>query len=136
MPVIKTMNPRVKEVVALAGHRLRLTFTNGETGLYDCTPLLGFGVFRELTDIRYFRKAAVAYGTVVWPNSQDICPDTLYLDSTRNPAEARRERYIAKTGSHELVEVCEKSATYGQGAGRKKGAGRKQNPKTTGRKPS
>lgn len=74
------MNPRVKEVVALAGHRLRLTFANGEVGVYDCTPLLTFGVFRELADVRYFRKAAVAYGTVVWPNSQDICPDTLYLD--------------------------------------------------------
>ena len=130
------MNPRVNKVVALAGHRLRLTFTNGETGTYDCTPLLGFGVFRELTDIRYFRKAAVAYGTVVWPNGQDICPDTLYLDSVRETAEAPRERYMAKTGSREFAGVREKAATYGQAAGRKKGAGKKQNPKTTGRKPA
>ncbi|GEM_PF-145124 len=78
------MNPRVKEVVALAGHRLRLKFANGEVGVYDCTPLLTFGVFRELADVQYFGKAAVEYGTVVWPNSQDICPDTLYLDSKRN----------------------------------------------------
>ncbi len=31
----------------------------------------------------YFKKAAVVDGTVVWPNDQDICPDTLYLDSKR-----------------------------------------------------
>ena len=71
------MNPRVKMVVALAGHRLRLKFDNGEVGVYDCTPLLTFGVFRDLADIRYFRQAAAAYGTVVWPNGQDLCPDTL-----------------------------------------------------------
>jgi hypothetical protein len=25
--------------------------------------------------------AKVEYGTVVWPHEQDICPDTLYLES-------------------------------------------------------
>jgi len=26
---------------------------------------------------------AVVDGTVAWPHEQDICPDTLYLDSVR-----------------------------------------------------
>jgi len=77
------MNPRVSKVIPLEGNRLELIFTNGETGIYDCSPLLSFGVFRELADVRYFRKAAVELGTVVWPNEQDICPDTLYLDSVK-----------------------------------------------------
>ena len=66
-----------------AEYKLSLTFSNGEFGIYDCAPLLDFGVFMELRDENYFRQARAFNGTVVWPNEQDICPDTLYLDSVR-----------------------------------------------------
>ena len=75
--------PRVIEVHPEKDHRLALTFSNGESGIYDCAPLLDFGVFQELRDENYFRQARAFNGTVVWPNEQDICPDTLYLDSVR-----------------------------------------------------
>jgi len=75
------MNPRVKEVIPTDEYTLKLTFKNNEQAIYDCRDLLDFGVFKELKDINYFKKAYVEYGTVVWPNEQDICPDTLYLDS-------------------------------------------------------
>ena len=77
------MNPRVKAVEPKDDYQLEITFTNGEVGVFDCTHLLSFGVFRELKDIRYFRRARVAQGTVVWPHEQDICPDTLYQDSRK-----------------------------------------------------
>ncbi|MGD0767499.1 MAG: DUF2442 domain-containing protein [Tepidisphaeraceae bacterium] len=77
------MLPRVKTVKPRAGYQLELTFTSGESGLYDCTPLLGFGVFSELKDETYFQTVHVVNGTVAWPHEQDICPDTLYLDSRR-----------------------------------------------------
>jgi predicted aspartyl protease len=77
------MNPRVKEVAPEGDYRLRITFTNGETGVYDCRPLLDFGVFRELRDLGYFRLVRAANGTVAWPHEQDLCPDTVYLDSVR-----------------------------------------------------
>jgi hypothetical protein len=80
------MNPRVKDVCASSDHKLRLTFTNGETGVYDCSGLLNFGVFKELADIRYFAQAKVVDGTVAWPHEQDICPDTLYLESVKDNA--------------------------------------------------
>jgi len=75
------MNPRVKDVKPKADYRLQITFSNGEVGVYDCRPLLDFGVFRELRDVAYFRQARVAGGTIVWPHEQDICPDTLYMDA-------------------------------------------------------
>ncbi len=75
------MNPRIKSAKPMDDYQLLLEFTNGELGLYDCKPLLGFGVFTELQDIAYFKKVAVLDGTVSWPNGQDFCPDTLYLDS-------------------------------------------------------
>lgn len=78
------MNPRVKNVVASSDYQLHIEFTNGERGTYDCHHLLDFGVFKELRDKNYFRKAKAWNGTVVWPNEQDICPDTLYLDSIKS----------------------------------------------------
>ncbi|MBD3345556.1 MAG: DUF2442 domain-containing protein [Chitinivibrionales bacterium] len=78
------MNPRIKDVKPLDDYMLELLFTNGEHGLYDCKPLLDFGVFRELKDITYFQQAHAEHGTVVWPHEQDICPDTLYLDSKKD----------------------------------------------------
>jgi hypothetical protein len=77
------MNPRVKAVKPTDDYQLILEFTNGECGLYDCKPLLNFGVFRELQDINYFKQTVVTDGTVTWVNEQDICPDTLYLDSEK-----------------------------------------------------
>lgn len=75
------MNPRVQSVNPEDEYKLRLTFTNGEVRIYDCSPLLDFGVFKELRDATYFCQVRTALGTVVWPNEQDICPDTLYKDS-------------------------------------------------------
>lgn len=77
------MNPRVRKVTAREGFTLELTFTDGQVGIYECRPLLDFGIFRELRDPAYFCQVRVSDGTVVWPNDQDICPDTLYLDSTK-----------------------------------------------------
>ena len=80
------MNPRVFEVVPTDDYKLRLRFTNGEQGLYDCSQLLDFGIFQELRDKDYFKRVKVLNGTTVWPHEQDICPDTLYLDACRQPA--------------------------------------------------
>jgi len=91
------MNPRVKEVRAKAGYRLEITFSNGEVGTYDCRPLLEFGVFKELQDENYFRQARAADGTVVWPHEQDICPDTLYLDSEKKRRQRRPKTRLQQT---------------------------------------
>ena len=81
------MFPRAKTVTPLEDYRLQIEFTNGETGIYDCRPLLNFGVFAELQDANYFRRVRIEMGAVAWPHEQDICPDTLYLDSVRQPVE-------------------------------------------------
>lgn len=77
------MNPRVKEVTPEDDYRLRVTFTNGETGIYDCRHLLDFGVFKELRDVTYFRRVRVENNTVAWPHEQDIAPETIYLASVK-----------------------------------------------------
>jgi hypothetical protein len=75
------MNPRVTKVEAIKDYRVFLEFKNGEHRIYDFNPLLDFGIFKELKDFHYFNKVKLENGTISWPNGQDICPDTLYLDS-------------------------------------------------------
>lgn len=77
------MNPRVKSVAARGYCTLEITFTNGETRVFDCSHLLDFGVFTEFRDVNYFKQARAEGGTVVWPHEQDICPDTLYENSVK-----------------------------------------------------
>ena len=92
------MNPRLKAVTPCDDYTLNVVFENDEAGSYDCTDLLDFGIFKELKDLSYFKQASVAFGTVVWPNGQDICPDTLYLTAT---------------GKEDQLMVAEESEDYG-----------------------
>jgi len=80
------MNPRIKKATPMGDYALKLVFTNGEYRTYDCSPLLNFGVFQELQDHQYFQQVTVLDGTISWPHEQDICPDTLYLDSKKDKA--------------------------------------------------
>jgi len=66
--------------------------------------LIGFGVFEEFRDINYFKQVSVAFGTVVWPHGQDICPDTLYLTATGKEDQLmvaeEREEYGSTQGNN------------------------------------
>ena len=50
------MNPRIREVIPMPDYKLKLIFTNGELGIYDCSNLLNFGVFQELKNRNYFNQ--------------------------------------------------------------------------------
>ena len=84
------MNPRVASIQAEANYQLHILFTNGEIGVFDCSRLLDFGVFRELRDLEYFGRVTVKYGTASWPNEQDICPDTLYEEAVLGQRSAQQ----------------------------------------------
>lgn len=77
------MNPRIQAAKPTDDYKLELVFTNGERGVYDCSALLEFGVFKDFKDRHYFKQVEVVDGTVAWPRGQDICPDTLYLNSKK-----------------------------------------------------
>ena len=75
------MNPRVASLIPKPGHRLLLSFENGETKLFDLTPWLDRGVFRALRDSDDFALAQVVDGSVEWPGEVDLSYDTLYVRS-------------------------------------------------------
>ncbi len=75
------MNPRVVAVVPRPDYTLELTFTNREVRIFDVKPYLDRGIFQELKDQRYFNSVRPFLGSIQWQNGQDLCPDTLYLDS-------------------------------------------------------
>lgn len=62
-------------------HLLELKFNTGEMRLFDATPYLEKGVFKQLKNKTLFNQAYVAFDTVCWPGNLDISPDTLYLKS-------------------------------------------------------
>ena len=71
---------RVIDAKANEDFSLDLKFDDGSVKRFDVTPYLNLGVFRELRDADYFKQVTIGYGTVQWPNEQDISPDTLYIE--------------------------------------------------------
>jgi hypothetical protein len=60
---------------------LDIKFDDGSVKRFDISPYLEYGIFQELKDKEYFKRVKVAFGTVQWPNEQDISPETLYVES-------------------------------------------------------
>ena len=75
------LGPRVSFVTPMNDYMLHLTFDNGEQRIFDAKPLLVIKAFKQLLDVTFFNSVIVAYGSIVWPNDIDYCPDTLYAES-------------------------------------------------------
>jgi hypothetical protein len=73
----------MNKVIAVSANKdfsLDLKFSDGSMKRVDVKPYLDRGIFSELKSLDYFRQVRVAFGTVQWPNGQDIAPETLYID--------------------------------------------------------
>lgn len=68
----------VVSVKAVQDYKLLLEFENGEKRVFDMAPYMDKKPFVQLKESPLFAKAAVDYGTVVWPGDIDIAPETLY----------------------------------------------------------
>jgi Protein of unknown function (DUF2442) len=67
----------VTAVKALTNYQIFVELVDGRTGVFDMSPYLERGVFRELKDRDYFRQVGIQLGAVTWPNEHDIAPETL-----------------------------------------------------------
>ena len=83
--------PRVQAVQALPAKKLLVTFSTGETRVYDCQPLLREEPFRPLADEALFQQARPdqhGYG-VIWSDSIDLAESELWANGQR--AEPEKE---------------------------------------------
>jgi len=88
------MNPRVAAVKPNSDFTITLTFANDEVRVFDVKPYLNRGIFRELKAPRTFNAVRSFLGSIQWPNGQDFCPDTLYLQSTPIENDTRLETSV------------------------------------------
>ena len=71
------MIPDVTHFEILPDYKIRVTLSNGKRGIFDVEPYLDRGIFKELRDYNYFRRARIEFGTLTWPNEQDFSPETI-----------------------------------------------------------
>lgn len=79
----------IRSVEATDDHKLILRFDNGEERVFDVTPLLTVGRFRELARLDVFRRVRVAYDAVEWENGLDLDPEYVCDRSQTAAAEPR-----------------------------------------------
>jgi len=71
---------KVIEAKANDDFSLNLKFSDGSQKCFDVKPYFDYEVFQSLRDINYFKQIKIAFGTVQWPDEQDISPETLYFE--------------------------------------------------------
>ena len=74
---------RVKEVSALPNYHLKITFRNGESGVFGCNPYRDYECLSGIWSDGVFDKVVADHGTVMWPNGADLCPYEVYDNSVR-----------------------------------------------------
>jgi len=67
----------VTVVKAKPEYKIYVETEDGRKGIFDMTPYLDHGVFKELKNINYFNQVGILFGAVTWPHEQDIAPETL-----------------------------------------------------------
>ncbi len=71
------MIPDIIHFEIMTDHRIKVTLSNGKSGIFDVRPYLDRGIFKELKNYDYFRRARIEFGTLTWPNEQDFSPETI-----------------------------------------------------------
>jgi len=69
----------VVAVEPMENYQLKIRLSDDRQEIFDMKPYLDIGVFQELKDPTYFRRVKVEehFGGVVWPNEQDLSPETI-----------------------------------------------------------
>ena len=71
----------VSAVKTLPDKIMLITFSTGETRLFDATILTG-NVFKKLDDIEVFNSVIIDHGVVTWDNGNiDCAPEFIYENS-------------------------------------------------------
>lgn len=75
------MYPSVSKVVPNEDFTLAIVFDNGEQGVLDMKPHLGFGVFQKIGKYEKFKRVRVSFDTIAWDEGVDLDPEFVYAKS-------------------------------------------------------
>jgi hypothetical protein len=79
----------------LPDYEIALTFANGEQKQFDMKQLLTIKPWNRLLENNLYQQIRIDYGTLVWGDSIDIAPETLYLDSYEHATNASKQNNCA-----------------------------------------
>ena len=72
---------KVTEAKPLRGMMMLVTFSTGETRLFDASALKG-SAFKPLEGEKVFNSPVLFHGVITWNNGEiDIAPETVYAES-------------------------------------------------------
>jgi hypothetical protein len=92
---------RIIEAQAQEGYKIKVKFVDGAQGVVDFSYLAGRGVFALWNDYTKFKNVTIgSSGELLWGDTVDICPDTIYMKITGKKPEdifpgIKREPYHA-----------------------------------------
>ncbi|HCC02322.1 MAG TPA: DUF2442 domain-containing protein [Ruminococcaceae bacterium] len=72
------MMPKVRRVVPIDGHLIRISYETGEERVFDVSPYMTGSWYGKLKDPVFFSTVHPAGRTVAWAGGQDIAPHELY----------------------------------------------------------
>ena len=74
------MNPRLTNAEYIDGYKIKVTFSDGASGLIDLESELWGEVFEPLKDPKIFQSFSIndELKTIVWPTGADLAPEFLY----------------------------------------------------------
>lgn len=76
------ITPDVIKVKALDDYLLEVTFKTKEIKIFDMKNLINnIEFYKRLKNKDYFKKVKPYNETVIWENSEDVCPEDLYYKS-------------------------------------------------------
>lgn len=74
---------KIIEVKALDSYTVWIKFQDGTQGTVNLAHLAGKGVFSLWNEYEEFKKVTIgSSGELLWGESVDVCPDTLYMKIT------------------------------------------------------
>ncbi|HAP00426.1 MAG TPA: DUF2442 domain-containing protein [Bacteroidetes bacterium] len=98
----------VKKVKPIDDFQLLLTFSNGDTRLFDVKPYMKKGIFKELKDVKLFNSVHVSFDTIEWNNEADFDPEDLFLLSKK----VNEKKYAVTSRTHSIA--TEPAMKYGR----------------------
>ena len=68
---------RIKQVIPLANHTLKIEAEDGQNGIFSIMPYLKYEVFQPLQDVAEFMKISNGGYFVEWECGADLSADTI-----------------------------------------------------------